>query len=243
MATFNIHHGVGADGRLDLDRTAGAIEATGAAVVGLQEVDANFAARSDFVDEAGGLGERLGLTPVFGANLDLPPPTPGAPRRRYGNAILSAHPVTAWRNIPLPHATDEPRGLLVAELAVDGQAVTVFATHLDNHSETTRRAQVDAVADAAAAVTGPLVVLADLNARPDTTEVRRLTAAVPDTWPVAGRGHGYTFSATRPHARIDYVLASGPGLAARAARVVASRASDHLPLGVDVEFAGPGAGG
>ena len=52
VATFNIHHGVGADGRLDLTRTADVISATGASVVGLQEVDRTLSARSGWVDQA-----------------------------------------------------------------------------------------------------------------------------------------------------------------------------------------------
>lgn len=243
MATFNIHHGVGTDGRLDLARTAAAIAATGAAVVGLQEVDDAFGARSGFVDQAAWLGERLGMTPVFGATIDLPSTTPGAPRRRYGNAMLTPYPILSWHNTLLPKPAGEQRGLLVADLDIAGETVTVFTTHLDNHSPATRLVQAGAVADAARAVSGPLIVVGDLNARPGTAEVRLLTAAVPDTWPAAGRGRGDTFSSDRPRARIDYVLASGPGVAARMAVVVRSRASDHLPLGVDVEFAGQSGGG
>ena len=108
--TFNIHHGVGTDRRLDLSRTANVIRAAVADVVGLQEVDRHFGARSDFVDQATWLAEDLGMDVVFGANLDLDPLVAGQPRRQYGTAILSAHPILDWENTHLPRFDDhEPR--------------------------------------------------------------------------------------------------------------------------------------
>src|SRR5690606_40244932 len=52
VLTYNIAHGVGHDGRLDLDRIAGVIRRSGADVVALQEADKHWDARSDFVDQA-----------------------------------------------------------------------------------------------------------------------------------------------------------------------------------------------
>lgn len=243
VATFNIHHGVGLFGRLDLDRTARAIEATGAGLVGLQEVDRHFGDRSGFADQATILGRKLGLTVVFGANIDRPPPSPGAPRRQYGNAILSAYPVLSWTNTLLPRPVGgEQRGLLRALVDVDGTEVTAFATHLQNDSSVGRQGQADAIAAIVAATPAPLVLLADLNARPGTVEVRTLTAVLVDAWAVAGKGRGDTFSALLPHERIDYVLSSAD-LVARRPAVVAAWASDHRPLGTDLELAGPGGGG
>jgi endonuclease/exonuclease/phosphatase family metal-dependent hydrolase len=243
VATFNIHHGDGFPGGVDLDRTARAIAATGGRLVGLQEVDRHFGERTGFVDQAGRLAERLGMTAVFGANIDRPPPTPGAPRRQYGNAILSAYPVSTWTNTLLPRPEGgEQRGLLQAVVAVDGAAVSVFATHLQYDSASERQAQADAVAAVVAATPGPRVLLGDLNARPASVEVRRLTAVLVDAWPVAGSGRGDTFSAVLPRARIDYVLSSAD-LVARAAAVVRSWASDHRPLAATLELAGPAGGG
>lgn len=57
--TFNLHHGVGIDGRLDLDRVVALVEATGADVVALQEVDSRLGPRSAFVDQPLWLARRL----------------------------------------------------------------------------------------------------------------------------------------------------------------------------------------
>ena len=92
VASFNIHHGAGTDDRLDLERVAAEIKRTGAAVVGLQEVDRFWSERSAFVDQAQWLADRLGMHVVYGANLDLDPPALDRPRRQYGTAILSVAP-------------------------------------------------------------------------------------------------------------------------------------------------------
>ena len=87
VATYNIHHGEGVDGRLDLRRVADELRATKADVIGLQEVDRHFDARSEFVDQAQRLSA-AGHDVVYAANLDLAPYNPGQPRRQYDTAIL-----------------------------------------------------------------------------------------------------------------------------------------------------------
>src|SRR5438105_4253270 len=59
VATYNIHSGIGADGRRDLDRTASALK--GFDLVGLNEV--RGALLGD--DEAAILGKRLGMSWIF----------------------------------------------------------------------------------------------------------------------------------------------------------------------------------
>jgi endonuclease/exonuclease/phosphatase family metal-dependent hydrolase len=243
VATFNIHHGVGQDGVLDLDRTLRTLAATGGELIGLQEVDRHFSARSDWVDQAAWLGERLDMQVVFGADLDLAPPEPGAPRRQYGNALLSAFDVLDWHNILLPRqGDDEQRGLLDVVVAAGGARTHVLVTHLQHDSRTARLLQVDAILDVLAATEPPVVLVGDLNALPESTEVQRLTDVLVDAWATAGLGPGYTFSARRPHARIDYVLSSDDRVA-MAAEVLASRASDHRPVAADLQSAGLGPAG
>jgi len=253
VASFNIHHGVGLDGVLDLDRTAAVIRATAAEVVGLQEVDRHLSVRSGWVDQARALAERLGMHVAFGANIDLDPDErrgPDSPRRHYGNAVLSAHPIDSWRNIPLPGRDGaEPRGLLTARLAVDGAALIVGCTHLQNRSAAERVAQAARVVEvlvpptpslSTAGATGdaaPMVLLGDMNAGPDSEAVRALTETFTDAWAVVGTpgSAGLTFDAATPHARIDYVLTAGR-IRPRAAWVVPTDASDHRPVVADLSI-------
>ncbi|HLM28866.1 MAG TPA: endonuclease/exonuclease/phosphatase family protein [Acidimicrobiales bacterium] len=237
-ATFNIHHGAGLDGIVDLERIARVVEQTDAEVVGLQEVDRHWSERSTFVDQATWLAERLDMYLVFGANLDLDPLTPGAPRRQYGTAILSAHRIRSSTNTLLPRpASGEQRGLLEGQIKVRGVPVRVFNTHLQHDSQVERLAQVDRIRQVLATASESVVLLGDLNATPETPEIAGLTDLLVDAWVTAGVGDGFTYDAATPHARIDYVLSSD-GVVARSAAVVTTDASDHLPVVVDLELPG-----
>jgi endonuclease/exonuclease/phosphatase family metal-dependent hydrolase len=240
VATFNIHHGVGLDGLLDLERIAATVDSTGAEVVGLQEVDVHFGMRSNFVDQANWLADRLGMYVVFGANLDFDPLTPDAPRRQYGTAILSAHRIRAWTNTLLPRPEGgEQRGLLEAHIRVRGFPVRVFNTHLQHNSQVERLAQIAAIRDVLAGTDESVVMLGDLNATPESAEIANLTEELVDAWVTAGVGDGFTFDAATPHARIDYVMSSGD-IVARTAAVVTTDAADHLPVVVDLGLPGGG---
>ncbi|MEV6551017.1 endonuclease/exonuclease/phosphatase family protein [Streptomyces sp. NPDC051597] len=234
VLTYNIHHGADSDNALALDRIAAVVKDSGADVVGLQEVDRHYDARSDFVDQASWLAERLGMQVAYGANLSLDPPRAGAPRREYGTAILSRFPVVAAHNTPLPRPRQgEQRGLLEADIDVNGTAVRVLNTHLEHTSQTERLAQADAVGNVVKSSSRPTLLMGDLNAPPAAGEVGVLTRILADTWRKAGEGAGYTFDVRNPRKRIDYVLASST-VAPQQARVLDSEASDHLPLRVEV---------
>lgn len=228
--SFNIHHGVGVDGLLDLDRIAATVSGAGAEVVGLQEVDRHFGERSNFVDQATYLADTLGMMVVFGANLDFDPLDPGSPRRQYGNAILSSYPITSWSNALLPLLPGtEQRGLLMATLDVDGTPLNAYSTHLQHDSQDARLAQVAAISDHLATSNASVLLLGDLNATPDAPEIETMVDELTDSWVEAGVGDGYTYSTTNPSVRIDYVLTSSD-IATRTAAVVTSDSSDHLPV-------------
>ena len=238
VATFNIHHGVGLDGVLDLARIAATVERTGAEVVGLQEVDRHWSERSNFVDQATWLADVLDMHLAFGANLDLDPPAPGAPRRQFGTAILSAYKIRAWTNTLLPRPLGgEQRGLLEGQIKVRGIPVRVFNTHLQHDSQVERLAQVARIRQVLATANESVVLLGDLNATPDTPEIAGLTDRLVDAWVTAGVGDGFTFDAATPHARIDYVMSSGD-VVARTAAVVTTDAADHLPVVADLALPG-----
>jgi endonuclease/exonuclease/phosphatase family metal-dependent hydrolase len=233
VASYNIHHGAGTDGALDLERIARVIGAMRADVVGLQEVDRHWSERSDFVDQAAWLSRRLGMRVVYGANLDLDPLQPGQPRRQYGTAILSRYPILSWRNTYLPRFGDhEQRGLLEAVVTVRGTRVRVADTHLQHNDNLEREAQAARIVELLGPDPRRTVLLGDLNAVPGTPEIETLTGVFVDSWAAVGDGAGFTYPAELPDRRIDYVLAS-PDVRPVAARVPATDASDHLPVVVD----------
>ncbi|MPZ83809.1 MAG: metal-dependent hydrolase [Actinophytocola sp.] len=238
VLSFNIHHAAGLDGVFDLDRLTTEIRHTRADVIGLQEVDRNYGERSGWTDEPAELARRLGMHVVYGANLDLEPPAPGRPRRQYGTAILSRYPILEWHNTLLPKARpeEEQRGLLEAVLNVRGLDVRAMTTHFQHDNAEARVLQANAVAAAVRSAAEPVVLTGDLNATPDTPEVRTLTAILADSHAEAGRGDGFTYPAEAPAARIDYVLTDALPVVST---VRPTEASDHRPTIAGLVVWGP----
>ena len=128
VATYNIHAGAGSDNVYDLDRTAAAIRALDADVVGLEEADVHWGERSRFDDTVAELGRRLGMRTAFAPIYSLDPLTAGAPRREFGVALLSRHPIVAVENHDLTRlSTQDPNpvpapapGFLEATVQIGG---------------------------------------------------------------------------------------------------------------------------
>ncbi|MEY9484376.1 endonuclease/exonuclease/phosphatase family metal-dependent hydrolase [Streptomyces calvus] len=238
VATYNIHAGAGQDQVFDLDRTAAALRDLDADVIGLQEVDVHWGARSDFVDEARALAGKLDMRVFFAPIYDLDPATPGGERRQYGVAVLSRHPVLDAENheiTRLSTQTSDPVPVLTpgfAEVVVNvrGARVHVYSTHLDYRSDpSVREAQVADMLDVLAADRGPKVLVGDFNAEPTAPELAPLWTKLRDAAP----GGGGTYPALDPVKRIDLVTVS-PGVTISGARTVASTASDHRPVVADL---------
>jgi endonuclease/exonuclease/phosphatase family metal-dependent hydrolase len=233
VLAYNIKHGRGMDGAVDLERIAAVIRASGADLVALQEVDRGTA-RTDRVDQPARLGALTGLTPVFEKNINF---QGGA----YGNAILSRFPVLRHANHPLPQMrANEQRGLLELVVDVDGREVVFAATHWDYRGDDAERmASIEVLRERVAARGGrPFIVAGDFNALPESRVMRTTTALLNDPCAEAG-ADGYTFPADKPLRRIDYVLhADDPALRAGDCVVLDEPlASDHRPVLVTFELA------
>lgn len=249
LVTANVQHAL-VDGRqVDLDRLGAALAALDADVVALQEVD-HGQARSDGEAQAYRLAAALGMpehrfVPAIRGSLDpawrrrRAPRTAGGDDGRlpappgYGVALLSRHPVRAWRAMRLPGlnlpglppvGVDEPRVAVAAAVATPDGPLTVAATHLSK-SEPWKGAQLRRLRRRLRHAPRPLVLLGDLNTRGGLPARRtgwRELVHVP------------TYPRTRPWIRIDHVLADGPVTAAGAARAVDLGVSDHRAVVVDV---------
>ena len=156
-------------------------------------------------------------------------------RMPMGNAILSRFPILRHELLELPTGdTLERRTLLHAVLDAPFGQVPVFVTHLnwrlsEGH---VREIQIRFVTDAIARLcppdtTFPPILMGDLNAEPDSDEMRFLRGLTSlrgrsvyfsDAWAHAGQGPGITFARRNPFAamnhepdrRIDYILVRGP---------------------------------
>jgi endonuclease/exonuclease/phosphatase family metal-dependent hydrolase len=154
IISWNIQWGLGVDGRVDLERLIGdARRMADFDVLCLQEVSDNFP------DLKGNGGENQfaaiaallpGYTAVEGIALDVP--GDAGERRRFGNMILSRHPVGHVLRYTLPWEADRtrnmPRLLLEAVIEAPAGPIRVMTTHLEYSSEKLRRAQVEGIRDA-----------------------------------------------------------------------------------------------
>lgn len=242
--SYNIHSGVGMDGRYDLERLASDIREAGADLVGLQEADVHWGSRSGNENSVEKLAAMLGMHAFFAPIYDMEPETEGQPRKQFGVALLSKYPLIATVNRSMtrlstqhPGSAPEPKpGFLDALLDVDGREVSVLVAHLDYRSDpAVRRIQVQEALDVLERLDRPVILLGDFNARPDAPELEPLFRKLTDTWSVNGSDPGYTFPADVPDRKIDYILISGE-MQAVSSKAVPSEASDHWPIWADLRF-------
>lgn len=224
VMTYNIHHGQGTDGKIDLERIAGIIKTQNVDVVALQEVDRNTlrTARRDLVAE---LGKLTGMNSCFGKNINYQ-------GGEYGTSVLSRFPILEMTNTHYqmlhPH---EQRGLLQAVLDVGGRKVLMLNTHLDYHNDDAER--VLDVKTIKAAIDGrmdlPVILCGDFNEGAGSRTHNRLSEFLADTWKAVGNGAGYTFASSGPWQRIDFIWHS-KHLRPLNVSVIKTNASDHMPV-------------
>ncbi|WP_420176862.1 endonuclease/exonuclease/phosphatase family protein [Luteococcus sp. OSA5] len=238
-ASYNIHHAEGADGVLDLERIATVLEGTDAQVIGLQEVDRHWGDRSENVDQAKWLADRLGMHHCYTANLDNPPAEGSTQNRQYGTAILSDFPLENCTSTALTnHPKGEQRSLAQADLTVRGVPVRFYNTHLTHNSDEGREVQADEVNEIVSSDDRPAILVGDLNARPDKPVYQSFTKHLTDVWPVVGEGDGFTYDSDDPKGRIDYILVSGQ-ITPTSMSVIPTIASDHMPIVASLELPHP----
>lgn len=239
VMTFNIRHGEGLDGRLDLARVAAVIKEAAPDIVGLQEVDQNWASRSQFVEQAAWLAKELGMEFAFAPAMHRGSLL-GADAG-YGNALLSRFPIVHSESVTLPRLdTREDRSLLVAQVKVGDGLVQVGVTHLGLSSKE-RLQHVRVIREKLLAAGLPTILMGDWNDRPNAPEVVALTdrfVNVTATF-VADRGEMPTFRYNspdgQPNVQIDYIFAS-PEFKVCQVRTIATQVSDHLPLVADLRI-------
>lgn len=201
------------------------LRSTDADVVCLQEAWSE----SGGGDLAGWLAEELGFHAVSSTPI-------GRDGVGFTNAVLSRWPSERLADEALPRADGTPghRRVVAASVDTPWGCWPVASTHLDHRFDDSaaRQAQCHELLELAIGWRGdptvdlPVVVGADLNAVPDSAEVRLLTGREPgvagivfsDCWEQVGRGQGATWREENPYCadtawpnrRIDYVLVSWP---------------------------------
>lgn len=210
VATFNVHHCAGSDGRVDLERTAAVARGTGAQVIALQELDRNMA-RSDRLDQPAELARLLEMEIFFSSTL----------RRQGGEYGIALASMAGWshaRFVPLPRLSgEEPRGTITARVG----GLDVVVTHLST-ARRARRAQTAVLAEIALGLEGPTVVMGDLN------QTARHLGPLLEGGFTGAFGHR-TLPRRFPRRQIDHILVAG-GVAVERSWTLPTAASDHFPL-------------
>src|SRR5581483_11928064 len=190
-------------------------------LIGLQEV----IVRRDGFDQAALVLEGLGYERVFGAAFRfdgsgtiVPPESDGD---AFGNAVAARWPIARSELRRLPGAeSGERRSAIGAIVDSPFGAIPFVCTHLNwkLHHGVFRERQAMALADFAAEWSAgadfPPIVVGDLNAEPDSSEVRYLCGLASlegrstyfqDAWRVAGDGGpGYTWDNRNPYAAYNF---------------------------------------
>ena len=232
VMSYNLHQGFDVDGDMAIEELAEDIEAQGADIVALQEVSRGWVIDGS-VDMLVWLSRRLEMPYVWGPAADSV----------WGNAVLSRYPILGALTHPMPNNFEIQleRSYTVAQIDVGApDPLVVIATHLHHVEEEghLRTPQVLAVIEAWGG-RGSSVILGDLNAEPDSPEIRLLEdAGLRDSFVASGAraegNTGYTARSDDLLKRIDYIWIS-PDIEASAFALTDGAASDHLGLAVTLD--------
>ncbi|WP_379552744.1 endonuclease/exonuclease/phosphatase family protein [Qipengyuania sp. DGS5-3] len=220
FASYNIHKGVGLDGRRDPERILAVLREVDADIIALQEVDMRLGERASVIQRSA-----LDDTPWRAAPVARRPRSLGW----HGNALLVRRGMEIVSAEALDLPTLEPRGAAGVVVKVEGQSIRVIGTHLDL-SGLRRRDQVRALLGhiATAQEALPTVIMGDFN------QWGRMTGAMREfgpNWQVISPGR--SFPSRRPLARLDRIVASADWAVEEHGvhhSRLAAVASDHLPV-------------
>lgn len=220
---WNIHHGVGEDGKRDLDRIAKVIRDAKPDLVALQEVDQNCA-RSGKIDQTAELAKLTGMTGVFGKAMDF---DGGA----YGQAILSRLPIESSKVHALP-GKGEPRIGFEAIVLNKSFKLSFTSIHLDLDAAQ-RLAQAREIVSKLEKQTHPAILCGDFNDTPDSPTIHTIAVQ----WkPIPKAAPTLTQPAGKPETEIDFVFTRGLDPVAPLKVIPETVASDHRPMVVDLKF-------
>jgi len=221
--TWNIHAGIGADGRYDLTRILSIINRQAPDILALQEIDAR--GRTGAAQPFGLLRKALGSHAVEA-------PTITAEDGYYGHMLISRWPIHEAGLHDLCFPGREPRCAIVATILSPAGPLRVLSAHFGLRMRE-RRWQAARLGRLARDTPDPVLALGDFNEWAWRGAVHRAFARVFPSWT-----RHRTYPARLPLFALDRIYCRpreilGPSWTDPAAR----GASDHLPLIAEVELA------
>jgi len=226
VASYNIRKAIGRDARRDPARILSVIRQLSADVVVLQEADYRFNGRRAIFAPVDVM-RRTGMSLI-----DYAPASPGC--GWHGNLLLLGPRVTLTTARPIHLDGLEPRGALMADLAIAGLSLRVIGAHLGLFARYRRR-QARRLYDVAdptrpdgATPRRQTIVMGDFNGwgrAPDSLK--------PLSGPMDEAPCGPSFPTRHPIATLDRIFHNGPMRLASCGtldRPEVRLASDHLPI-------------
>lgn len=235
---WNLHHGVGTDGKYDIGRIASWMARMKPDVILLNEVEKNTywghedqpARYEALMEQHTGRQWYALFSQEFGdwsAN-------------GKGHLILSTYPLE-WT---AREAISYDRVIGAAGITVNGRSLSLIVTHLDPYSHTRRLTQAREVTSWSASLAENRILTGDMNAWPDQTSIAHLNTQYRDSWTDAtNTNKAFQFSGLSPDGatkkgRIDYIYFSkgARNLGVLQSQVVDTRdgngvrPSDHRPV-------------
>lgn len=225
VLSWNIHGGVGRDGRYDLARIVALVQDHDPDIIAFQEVDSR--GRSENAAPLSILKEALGEHAAEARTIS-------APDGHYGHAVISRFPLYGTSVCDLSFRTREPRCAISAHIETSWGPLRLVTTHL-GLSVWERRTQSAVLADLARQEEHlPCIVMGDFNDWFSFGWVRRRLREV---LPV--RTMERTFPASWPLLRLDRIYCGGRAAIVKSwTDARADGVSDHLPIVADISLAG-----
>lgn len=237
--TYNVHRCVGMDGSDSIADVVALCADAQADVIALQELDAPETDEDEGVHHARDLAASLGMRLLFCRTF----------RRGvgyYGHALLSRYPLALQKVTTFPASSDptsEPRGAIWVRASLGPSTLDVVSTHLGVSRRERLEQSRELVGErwlGSSELQYPCVLCGDLNAVPHATTYRRIARRFRDAQRELPRHRALaTFPSRFPLLRLDHVFVS-PDIRVHGVRVPfdtrSRRASDHLPLVVDLEL-------
>lgn len=220
VASYNIRHGEGMDGKLDYMRIAGVLEKLTPDVVAVEEVD-SMTRRTNNTYSLGEIAGRMHYYESYAPAIDYE-------GGKYGIGILSRIRPIHTSQYALP-GRDEARTLLVAEF--DNY---VFAcTHLSLEADE-RMESLKIIESVAARYSKPFIIAGDWNDHPDSPFIK----ALKKYFKICGL-QAPSYPADTPNECLDYIAVYNTGkpvVAKRQCVVDEPVASDHRPIFAEIVF-------
>jgi endonuclease/exonuclease/phosphatase family metal-dependent hydrolase len=226
VCSYNIRHGEGMDGKIDIKRIAVLLQTTRAELIALQEVDKNCA-RSGKIDIAKDLAKLLGMNYHFEKFMNYD-------GGEYGMAILSKFPINKAIRHDLPKGS-EPRCAIEIQVQTPYLTQTISFVNIHNewNKDKVRLAQT-IILNEKINRPHPIILAGDFNGDQKDAALLHLNS---HQWLILQKSPNKTWPSDKPETEIDFIMTRQlPPHKVEHHVIDEAIISDHRPIFAEFEF-------